>query len=53
MDGTKKGCYYCKYNYNIKKGKSCPNLYKIGYDPCDKFAWAASFKSFNHKKKKK
>lgn len=40
-----KCCYYCKHKYNIKTQKYCPNMYKDGFDPCEKFEFCAGCKS--------
>ena len=45
-------CYNCKYNYNSKTKKHCPNMYKIGFDPCENFEFSALCKSFNLRRKK-
>ncbi len=52
MDKIERGCYYCKFNYNSTTHKHCPNIYKEGFNPCNKFEWHSIYKSYNSKKKK-
>lgn len=56
MDGLKKCCYWCKHRSKCiipsaeRKVKFLDGPTK-GKCPCDKFAWNATAKSYNYKKK--
>ena len=47
-----KCCYNCKHLYNSSTKKHCPNMYKVGFNPCENFEFSALCKSFNLKKRK-
>lgn len=56
MDGLKKCCYWCKYcgkcDIPIAERKVDFTDGPInGKCPCENFAWNATAKSYNHKKK--
>lgn len=47
-----KCCYNCKHLYNSSTRKHCPNSFKIGCNPCDRFEFSALCKSWNTQKKR-
>jgi len=49
---TERSCAGCKKHFD-KHGHPCPNVYKEGFNPCEKFEWNATYKSFNIRKGKK
>ena len=48
----KKSCYFCKKCYNPSTRKHCPNMHSVMFGICDEFEWAATYKSFNARKKR-
>ena len=40
-----KCCYNCKHKYNSNTRRYCPNRYKDGFNPCEKFEFCATCKS--------
>ena len=40
-----KCCYNCKHEYNRSTREFCPNMYKNGFNPCNKFEFSALCKS--------
>ena len=38
-------CDNCKHLYNTSTHKHCPNMYKDGFNPCNKFSFSSTCKS--------
>lgn len=49
---VQKSCYGCKKHFD-KNGHPCPNVFKEGFNPCEKFEWNSTYKSFNKLRTKK